>query len=338
MAHANVFLGFLDDGLMNLSEALKHLAPSGQTDQLAYNHLVEGSIAATRGDYKHSDDAYGKAIELYRVARMPHEVAWVRCCLAETQWLRGQYWKAALNLEEASDFLESRTDQLARARVEVYEAALAVSLGALEDAERALARAESRLNGSGYWEASLRMLHVQGALSLALSRFQAAVEELDFAMRASAQSRFKELELLAQAMLGQALTHIGEFGEARTTLLAALATSKRLGFRGVETVAGLATAQLFYQSDDLESAVRTGGEAVALAKSLSIGPVVFRGSVVLGDALFKLGRSQKAAAAYREAHGAHQLLLAGVAPSLRQTYIASPEINACLDRITDRLV
>jgi lipopolysaccharide biosynthesis regulator YciM len=99
-------------------------------------------------------------------------------------------------------------------------------------------------------------------------------------------------------------------------------------------MASLAMSQLYFASDDFESAVRASADAIGVAKAMSLKPLVFRGCVALGDALFSLGRSQKAGAAYREAYQVHHSLLASMAPTHVQAYRDIPEISDALERIS----
>ncbi len=334
MAHANVLLGLLDDGLMYLSEADKHIALSGQRQERAYSSYLKGLIYAARGTFEGSDGAFLEAIEIYREDMMPHQVAKAKGALAETQCARGDYQSAERSLREASDDLKNLNFNLALAKNEVLEASLAISQGAFPDAKAALARANGHLNGSPFWETNVRSLLIRGELFLARSSFHSAVEKLTLAVTASVKSGFKELEVLARTRLGESLTFLGELRKARSSLDAALETSKRLGFRYVRATATLAMANLNYRSDDLESAVSASTDAIALAKLMSLRPVLFRGFVTLGDSLFRLGRIQKAQAAYREAYEVHQELLARTFPFRRISYRETPEIRDCLRRIS----
>jgi hypothetical protein len=101
-------------------------------------------------------------------------------------------------------------------------------------------------------------------------------------------------------------------------------------------MANLGISNLHLAAGDFESAVSASAEAIGAAKSMSVRPIVFRGLVVLGDALLRMGRSQKAAAAYREAHVVHRSLLASLTASRRSAYQAIPDIRACLERISAR--
>ncbi len=333
LALANALLGFLDDGLMYLAEADKHIEASGQMDQRASAFYLKGVIEAARGQYEDSDGAFHRAVALYRQAMMPHHVAKVKGFLAETQRVRGAFQAAERTLLEASYIFQSLGDNLALARNELREASLGVSQGAFPDAESALARAKSHLNGSPYWETAARMLIVRGELSFARSSFPSAVEELRLAATVSAQSGFKELEVLAGIILGEALTSLGELSEAKMTLDTALGIARTLGFRCLQTMATLGLSHLHYESGNFESAVMTSADAIALAKLMSLRPILFRGSVALGNALFRLGRSQKAREAYREAFEVHQALLANIVPPRRATYLDSPEIRQRLARM-----
>ena len=337
MAHAHAYLGFLDDALMNLSEAEKHIGPSGQKDQWAYNSSVKGMIASARGKYEESDGAFRQAIELYQEATMPHEVAEIQASLAETLCVRGEYRIAEQMLREGSGIFKRLKDERALARTEVHEASLAAAQGAFQDADSALARAEGRLNGTRYWETGVRAILVRGELSLARSRLGLAIEEFALAVETSVQSGFKGLEVLAQVRLGQALTSSGQLRDARMSLDEAVDTSKKLGFHPLRAMAAVAMSHLYFVSDDFESAVRTSADAVGIAKAMALKPILFRGCVALGDALFSLGRSQKAGVAYREAHQVHHSLLASMQPVHRQVYRDHPEIRKCLRRIATRL-
>jgi tetratricopeptide (TPR) repeat protein len=154
----------------------------------------------------------------------------------------------------------------------------------------------------------------------------------------SVQSGFKSLEVLAQVRLGQALTSLGQLRDARSLLDEAVDTSKKLGLHPLLATAAAAMSHLYFVSGDFESAVRTSADAVGIAKPMALKPILFRGCVALGDALFNLGRSQKAGDAYREAHRVHQSLVAGMEPIHAQVYRANPEIRQALGRISGRLM
>ena len=85
------------------------------------------------------------------------------------------------------------------------------------------------------------------------------------------------------------------------------------------------------------SAVMSSTQAVALAKAMSLQPILFRASVSLGDALFHLGRLQKAKEAYRGAIEAHDALLSAMDPSYSEPYQKLSKIGPRLERALSRV-
>jgi tetratricopeptide (TPR) repeat protein len=337
IAHAHALLGFLDEGVMNLSEARKSIDPSGQKDQQAYNYLVEGMIAAARGKFDESDQAFENSIEFYSNAAMPHQVASVQRRFSETKILRGEYGMAERMLHDASATLTALKYELELARVGLSEATLAIAQRAVKEAEVALAGAEGHLNGTPFWDSVIQRLIVRGELALAGSRMDSAIEQFRLAAERSGQSGFMELEILASIKLGQALVAQGESLKGRMALEEALETSKRMGFQPLMAMAGLGMSQLYFEAQDFASAARESADTIEVSKSMSLKPVLFRGFAVLADSHFELGRFQNAKDAYREAYEFHKALLANMKASHRRAYQDCPEISQLLARVVSRV-
>lgn len=335
IANTYTLLGLYEDAEIALTEADKHIGPSGQEDQRAYNCLVKGTIAAARGDFESSSRSLDSAVQIYEKLRIPDRAALTRISLAESHCTRGAYWKANNLFEEAIEALNQSESQFRLARAEVAQAAFMIAQGAFPSAEGPLARVERRLHGCAYFDTNVRLLLARGELSLARSNTSHAHECFANAIENCVRSGFKELEARGRIGLGRTLVEMGRPDAARSALEFARAVAVRLRLRPLEANASLSLSEVHLSSGDSDLSRNAAMDAIEIALPLSLNPVLFRAYTALGRACSALGEARNAAAAYTNAKAVYRWLLANVAPIYRDEFQANPDVRMYVDKAAD---
>jgi tetratricopeptide (TPR) repeat protein len=326
---ANIYRlqGKYDDALACLAQAKSQLGSSGDKRETARNLGLAGQVRGAQGLYDQAVEAYLASLPLFQETGQQAGVAMVHRDLARIYSSQGRYADAHDALGQSLEiYRELRSPRdVAEARTALGR--LLGEMGLLAEAERELTEADRGARGAKVDDTlpeirlgQAEVAHLRGAAASAADLYDRASVEANLRGR-------KDVAVQSRVELGLLYLGQGKRVDAERLLERARREAAESRLRPLEASARAALADVHLAGKSWAAARREAQEAVALAETLSLKPILWRSLFSTARALDGLGRGGEALDAYARAASTLDAIRGALGVEHAAAFTARPDVQ-----------
>ncbi len=327
--------GQYDDAIIYLEQAKSYLAKTGEKREKALNYNYIGLVRKSQGLYEQASEAFLAALPLFQEIHHETGAAYCHQDLADIYASQGRYADAFDSLLQSLAIHQGLGVAHEIAEVKAPLGRLLITLGQLEEAEKALNDAErlaAEGHGHGSHSESGSPLVLFGRAELAGLRGQqdAAAEAYERANFQANISKQKEIAVESRVKLGLLYLRQGKLPNARRLLERTRQEAADARLRPLESSAASALARVYLAEGEPDRARVSAIEAIDIAENFSGRPILYEAKSLLGKALIALNREPEGLDAYSEAAEIFTWIRESLRPEQVEAFVAKPDVQTFL--------